>query len=110
MPRRSIWSSFVWLLLRLRSALAAGFAWFLSHEAGCDRSEAQEAVLRAAGLATLVAAPQATMPVSAMVAQIRATATDLLEALGPDHETAVTNVRHSAGELTQDGVSTSSRV
>ena len=75
-------------------------------EAGGESSHAETAVLRAAGLATLVAEPQATMPVSAMVAQIRATATDLLEALGLDHETAVTKVRRAAGELTQEGVTT----
>jgi hypothetical protein len=57
-------------------------------EAGGEMSRAEEAVLRAAGLATFVAELQATMPVSATVAQIRATATDLLEALGLDHETA----------------------
>jgi hypothetical protein len=39
-----------------------------------------------------------------MVAQIRAAATDSLEAVGLDHRTAVDRMRQSADELTQEGV------
>ena len=73
-------------------------------ESDGERPRAEEAVLKSAGLATLVAEPQATMPVGAMVAQIPAAATDLLEALGVDHKAAVTRVREAADYLTRDGV------
>lgn len=70
-------------------------------ESGDQKSEAENAVLKAAGEATLLAEPHATMPVSAMVAQIRSAATDLLDALGLDHRTAVTRVRNAAAVITQ---------
>ncbi len=64
-----------------------------------DTTEAVDAVVRAAGRATLVVGDGASMAVSALVAQVRSTATDLLRALGLDRSDAVERVRRAADAL-----------
>jgi hypothetical protein len=71
-------------------------------QGGCGSLETQAAVVRAAGLATLLLEDGATMPVSSIVAQVRSATTDLLEAIGVDHKPAVTQVRQAAGDLNAD--------
>ncbi|MGH3729449.1 MAG: FUSC family protein [Micromonosporaceae bacterium] len=63
--------------------------------------EAIRYALRAAGRATRITrvSAGASMPVSAIVAQIRSTATDLLRALGYDRSEAVDRVRRAADAL-----------
>ena len=68
-----------------------------------DTMETEAAVVRAAGVATLALESGATMPVSSVVAQVRSAATDLLEAVGLDHETAVMRVRQAVSELEGEG-------
>ncbi len=58
--------------------------------------------LRAAGRATLVARGGASMPVSAIVGQVRTTAADLLQALGLDREEAVGQIRRDPDLLLSD--------
>jgi uncharacterized membrane protein YgaE (UPF0421/DUF939 family) len=60
---------------------------------------ASDAALRAAGRATRVVETGGSMAVSAVVAQVRSTATDLLSALGLSHAEAVERVRGAAQAL-----------
>ena len=64
-----------------------------------DTTAAIDTVVRAAVRATRVVDGGASMPVSALVAQVRSTATDLLRALGLDRDDAVDRIRHAADSL-----------
>lgn len=68
---------------------------------GRDGSRARVDVVRAAGRASLLVADGASMPTSAVVAQVRSTATDLLRALGVDVADAVVQVRAAAEQMQQ---------
>jgi uncharacterized membrane protein YgaE (UPF0421/DUF939 family) len=68
-----------------------------------ESSRTAATVVRAAWLATLVLEGGASMPVSSLVAQVRSATTDLLEALGLDHATAVAQVRQAADEVKGEG-------
>jgi hypothetical protein len=68
-------------------------------EAAADaRERARVLALRAAGRATLVLDGTANLSVSALVAQVRATAVDLLRSLGVDQDEATRAVREAARE------------
>ncbi len=64
--------------------------------------QSSAAIVRAAGLANLLVEGRASMPVSSILAQVRSAATDLLEALGLDHATAVTHVRQATPALKRE--------
>lgn len=65
--------------------------------------EASAAAISAAGHATLVVERGASMPTSAVVAHVRATAANLLQALGIERSDALAQVRSAADQLKQGG-------
>lgn len=73
---------------------------------GEPTTEAREEILRAAGLATLALERTSNMSASAIVAQVRATAVDLLRGLGDDRTAAIAAVRSAAAELERDETGT----
>jgi hypothetical protein len=64
-----------------------------------DGEQARAEALRAAGRATIAIEQGGSLANSALVAQVRSTATDLLQGLGLEHATAVERVRGAAGVL-----------
>ncbi|NEE03594.1 FUSC family protein [Phytoactinopolyspora halotolerans] len=85
------------LAVRDLAAAVLGLESELYRDRGGVRARAD--AIRAAGRASLLVAGRASMPTSAVVAQVRSTATDLLRALGLEVTDAVAEVRASAEKV-----------
>ncbi|WP_158542997.1 FUSC family protein [Phytoactinopolyspora halophila] len=87
------------LALAVRDLAAAVLGLETELDGGEGGARARADAVRAAGRASLLVSDQASMPTSAVVAQVRSTATDLLRALGLDVADAVAQVRTAAQQM-----------
>ncbi len=87
------------LTLAVRDLASAVLGLQLELDRGRGEAAGRTDALRAAGRASLLVTDGASMPISAVVAQIRSTATDLLRALGLDAADAVDEVRTAARQM-----------